>query len=232
MFGGTAFKGMTILKQMGDTPVCHVCSLGTRCQSSQLLLETGLKKESYPFDWVFSSPADIEHILDDDFRSFLNKEMYGGKGPDQCDHTLYGNRMFNHHNPKDNDDHYLYFTRCVGRFRELLGREKGKLFVMTFLNLENDAECVTDVRARAAQFNLYLSSKTCNYRLFVICHVPHCDVFGADVVDVGNIRFVTLHTTSLSDGVHLTDGHEDAMLRQLLLDGYDFKVESLDGSNE
>ena len=103
---------------------------------------------------------------------------------------------------------------------------------MTFLNLENDAECVTDVRAQAAQLNLYLSSKMCNYRLFVICHVPHCDVFDADVVDVGNIRFVTPHTTSLSDGVHLKDGHEDAMLRQLLLDGYDFKVESLDGSNE
>jgi hypothetical protein len=39
----------------------HVCSLGYLCQSSQILKQNGLKKCSYPFDWIFSNCDNIIH---------------------------------------------------------------------------------------------------------------------------------------------------------------------------
>jgi hypothetical protein len=56
----------------------------------------------------------------------------------------------------------------------------------------------------------------------------HCDA-DATIVDAGNIRFVTLSTTSVSDGIKLSDPHENHMLHRILLDSYTFAVETLDG---
>ena len=210
-----------------ELPICHVCSLGSLCQSSQLLQDTGLKRESYPFDWIFSNPTTIQCILDDDFGLFLHREKLIGISAGRCSHSVYGESMFNHHNPKDNDEHYRYFTRCIGRFRALLGREASKLFVMTFPNLERGD--ITDIQTQVARLNVYLSSKTCNYQIFVILHVHRCDAFDATIVDAGNIRFVTLSTTSVSDGIKLSDPHENHMLHRILLDSYTFAVETLEG---
>ena len=210
-------------------PVRHVCSLGSVCQSSRMLQDTGLKRESYPFDWTFSSPISIERVLDDDFGQFLQRDLFVGIGPTQCTHLVYGERMFNHHNPKDNEEHYDYFTRCVSRFRALLATDASKLFVMTFPNLDNDAGSVASIKAQVTRLTVYLSSKTRNFRLFVVCHVPRCDALGASVADVSNVRFVTLRTTSVSDGVALTDPRENSTLQRILLDSYTFEVEKLYG---
>ena len=215
-------------RETRDTmPVRHVCSLGSVCQSSRMLQDTGLKRESYPFDWTFSSPIGIERILDDDFAQFLQRDLFVGIGPTQCSHLVYGERMFNHHNPKYNEEHYAYFARCVSRFRALLANHESKLFVMTFPNLDNDAGSVESIKAQVSRLTVYLSSKTTNYRLFVVCHVPRCDAFCASVADVSNVRFVTLRTTSVSDGVVLTDPRENRMLQCLLLESYEFEVEKL-----
>lgn len=212
---------------MSIPTIRHVCSLGSVCQSSRLLQDIGLKRESYPFDWIFSNPINIERILDDDFFQFLNREQFVGIGPEQCSHSVYGDSMFNHHNPKDNEAHYLYFTRCVRRFRALLGRrDASKLFVMTFPNLE--CGTIAPIEAHVANLSVYLSSKTCNFRMFVILHVPRCDSFHASVVDASNIRFVTIRTVSVSNGVTLTDPHENLMLHRILLESYHFEVEKLD----
>jgi hypothetical protein len=115
----------------------HVCSLGPICQASQLCKSTDLKRESYPFDWIFSNPRNVMHILEDDFASFLNRELYvSNNHPSKCSHTLYRQSMFNHHNPKDNNEHFSYFIRCVERFRKLLGTESTKLFILIFGNVK------------------------------------------------------------------------------------------------
>ena len=73
-------------KKMGDGTiprVRHVCSLGTVCLSSRMLKDTGLKRESYPFDWTFSKPNIIERILEDDFGQFLHRDLLVGNGSNQ-----------------------------------------------------------------------------------------------------------------------------------------------------
>jgi hypothetical protein len=217
----------------GGAPIRHVCSLGSLCQSSMMLVDTGLKRESYPFDWIFSNPTTIERILDDDFGRFLQRDLLVGNGADQCSHLVYGERMlhhhkrmFYHHNPRDNDEHYMYFTRCVRRFRALLSSDASKLFVVTFPNLESGA--IAGLKTEVAQLNARLSTMTRNYQLFVILHVPHCDVFDASIVDASNVRFVTLSTKSESGGLLFTDPNENRMLHKILRDSYDFAVEKLE----
>ena len=64
----------------------HTCSLGQLCQSSQILKSIGLKKCSYPFDWIFSSCDNILHCIQDDFNIFLDKSYYISKSDKQCGH--------------------------------------------------------------------------------------------------------------------------------------------------
>lgn len=217
------------------TTINHICSLGMLCQSSQLCKSTKLKLESYPFDWIFSNPENIINILEDDFSSFLNKELYVSVNSSQCRHTLYdhvkyGHMLytFNHHNPKDNNDHYNYFTRCVERFRKLLSNESNKLFILTFSNLHNDLKYIEDLKKKVIQINDCISTKTKNHYMFVIFHIPHQDKYKVIILDINNIKFVFVYTKSTSGGIFLADQTEEKMLQKLLLDSYSFQIKKLE----
>ena len=115
----------------------HIVSLGSLCLTSKLLQSMGLKAESYPFDWIFSTPSMVAHCIDDNFASFLNKDFYlpvrQGKGR-QCHHTFYnsdqrGSPLFNHRDPSTDED-YDYLVRCVNRFRAVLQSPDRTLFVL------------------------------------------------------------------------------------------------------
>ena len=51
----------------------YVCSLGSLCHSAQILKNNNLKRCSYPFDWIFSSPNMVIDCISDDFKKFLDK---------------------------------------------------------------------------------------------------------------------------------------------------------------
>lgn len=218
--------------------ISHVCSLGNVCQSSKILKDIGFKKESYPFDWIFSSPANIINILEDDFTLFLNKELYvnmysrrfGKHRLDysKCGHKIYHNKMFFHHNPKDKENDYNYFIRCVNRFRQLLKKESNKLFVITFNNITEDLE---NIKKQIIELNNYMSTKTSNYYIFVICHIPNQKILKFDILDIDNIKFLFLYTKSHSNGIKLSDSKENEFLKNLLLKSYSFQIEKLDNTH-
>jgi hypothetical protein len=54
----------------------HIFSLGYRCSSAGILKSLGLKRESYPFDWLVSRLPIIEHCIQTDFREFLDSNNY------------------------------------------------------------------------------------------------------------------------------------------------------------
>jgi hypothetical protein len=107
-------------------------SLGQNCKTSWYLKQLGLKTESNPFDWIFSSPQIINHCISDEFATFLNKEniiTYSGKG--YMGHSAYHSQMFNHKNLMDD---YSYYQRCTARFMSLLSSSENNLFVMSLIN--------------------------------------------------------------------------------------------------
>ena len=217
--------------------ISHVCSLGNVCQSSQILKDTKLKKESYPFDWIHVNPANIINILEDNFSQFLNKELYEniysvkfGKYTcidySICGHKIYNSHMFFHHNPKNNDNDYNYFIRCVDRFKQLLKKESNKLFVITFPNLNN--EDIENKKNQVIELNNYISTKTSNYYIFVICHILNQKIFKFNILDIDNIKFLLLYTKNKSNGVKLVDLKENEILNNLLLESYSFQIEKLE----
>jgi len=98
-----------------------ILSLGRWCLSASLLKDCKLKTESYPFDWIHSSPKIIEECLLDDFRLFISPEHYINYGNEvrissrSCGHSLFGPIMFPHHDLRKEED-YNYFLRCIQRF--------------------------------------------------------------------------------------------------------------------
>lgn len=119
-------------------PVSHLVSLGSFCLPGLIFRENGLKRYSLPFDWIFSTPRMVRDCLTDDFTAFLDRRHYRSithewNGPAAV-HELYRERyglpaVFAHRDPTTEAD-YLYFTRCVTRFRQLMRSEDAKLFLI------------------------------------------------------------------------------------------------------
>ncbi|MGI3776371.1 MAG: DUF1796 family putative cysteine peptidase [Janthinobacterium lividum] len=112
-------------------PYRHAVSLGSNCYVSQMLKGQGLKRFSAPFDWVFSTPAMVEHCLRDDFATLLDRSLLealperpGAAGFELSENAFYRDsygvpRMFNHHDVTTDAD-YGYLSRCAGRLRGVL----------------------------------------------------------------------------------------------------------------
>ncbi len=103
------------------------CSLGNYCKTSMLLKDNKLKYESYPFDWMVTCIENIIHILQDDFKEFLNKNNYvaTSRGTKNSFYIKKTQELFPeiqsdhmHHNLFNSSD-YEYLERCVNRFKDL-----------------------------------------------------------------------------------------------------------------
>ena len=198
-----------------------VCSLGTVCLSSQLCIDLKLKLYSSPFDWIFSNPKNIIHILKDDFSSFLDKDQYVPITPTSCGHKLYDLNMFNHHNPKDNLENYDYFTRCIDRFKKLLSSSINKLFIISYINesISNFNKIIDEV----CELNEYLKTRTVNFYLFVIISIQN-NIRCHDITLHDNIRFLLFFTISKSDGGFFYKRDDNIYLQKILLNNYSFQI--------
>ena len=199
----------------------HVCSLGPFCHSSQILKQNGLKKCSYPFDWIFSSCDNIIHCLEDDFKIFLDQSFYNPISKTQCGHSYYHPQMFNHHNPLYNENDYQYFVRCVGRFKQLLVNPEHKLFTMIFVNKNNITE--NDFK-KIIDFNYIFKKYACNYTLLVIFHIRNKQYNYHEFTCIDNIHFLEIHTLSHSTGLHFTHGGDNDYLNWIINNHYHFNI--------
>lgn len=124
-------------------PVNHVVSLGSFCLPSMLCQDNGLRTYSLPFDWIFSTPQMVRDCLADDFAVLLDRRHYRSIADPKkndptreaaAEHDLFCERygipgLFAHRDPTREAD-YLYYVRCVTRFRQLLRSQDTKLFLI------------------------------------------------------------------------------------------------------
>jgi hypothetical protein len=162
----------------------YVVSLGCACNTSLYLKELGLKLFSLPYDWIFSNLNMIQHTIEDDFKSLLDLDLINSKKPKQAGHSYYHNRLFNHHNPKDNQNDYNYYQRCIAKFKTMLGSSDRKLFIHTiyqepekyyrhFLEFNSNFKKVNFEIEDAIKFNCFLKSLTENYTFLIIIQNPN-----------------------------------------------------------
>lgn len=199
----------------------YTCSLGTLCQSSQILKKNMYKTCSYPFDWIFSSSYIIIDCLEDNFNTFLDKSYYINISELQCGHSKYSYNMFNHHNPLINEDHYNYFIRCVNRFKTLLQKPEHKLFLMTFVNLDIIDE---NTKNEIIDFNNKFSKYTSNYTLLIIFHIRNKQENHHIFTYNDNIHFLELNTLSESSGLHFWNENDNNYLDNIIKSNYDFSI--------
>jgi hypothetical protein len=206
----------------------HVCSLGPVCQSSKLCKDVKLKQESYPFDWIFSCMSYVKHMIEDDFSMFLNKDLYVYNSHCKSGHQVYGSSMFNHHIPNIKDEDYMYFVRCVQRFRKLLLSDSNKLFVIIYPNCSSNPEEIETNKKSILELNEFLLTKTKNMYVFAIYHMPNQAEYKEVIEDMNNIKYIQLFTKHPSDGTCLIDKNENKLLQELLLNSYKFQVKKLE----
>lgn len=105
-----------------------VVSLGTICLTARALSNAEARAFAGPFDWIFSSPAVVAHIIEDDGCSFLDTAMYESLGqPNAGECAKIGHRVyspmlrkdivFNHHDPLNIPEDHAYFGRAFERLR-------------------------------------------------------------------------------------------------------------------
>jgi hypothetical protein len=199
----------------------YTCSLGTLCQSSQILKNNNLKKCSYPFDWIFSNPTNILHCIEDDFKIFLNKSYYKSISKTICGHKYYHPNMWRHHNPLKNKSDYDYYVRCISRFKELLKNQENKLFIMIFVN-KNDVD--EKLKNDIIDFNNKFSKYTQNYKLLTIFHIKDKKKNYHNLTHIDNIDFLELHTLSKSSGVKFINNNDNNYLNKIIIKTYNFNI--------
>jgi hypothetical protein len=130
-----AYKKLRNFASTNLDDLYEAVSIGENCSTAWYLKELNLKNSSYPFDWIFSSPAVVEHCIETDFLHYLNKsQMYESTDKKHAGHSLYHTSMFNHRSPLKSDEDYEYYVRCCERFRLLMASDRHCLFVLTLIN--------------------------------------------------------------------------------------------------
>lgn len=108
----------------------NIISLGPSCINSYYFKSKKYKKQSYPFDWIFSDLYIINHCLEDDFECFMDKSKHKTVSPTKSLHTTYKTKkdIFEHHNICSTNG-YSYFERCITRFRNIRELKGTSLFI-------------------------------------------------------------------------------------------------------
>ena len=206
-------------------PIKHICSLGKNCHGASLLKRNNWKKESYPFDWIFTNDKMIKHCIGNDFKIFLDKEYYPDKDENawQQSHSFYhpfsDDKTFNHHNPLCDKD-YGYFERCVERFRTLLKTNNFKVFIHM---ISNNDPINDNIRQKALELNNFLKEKTDNFALIYIIHtISTRQSYIFETND--NIHFIQVFTKSASNGKEFLLKEDNEFLDKLLNEVYIFNI--------
>ena len=129
------------------TPFSYAVSLGGGCFVARTMHLNGFRCAAGPFDYMVATPALVAHCLDDNFRSYLDKDQlrreHGGWGHNTlssyADASKHG-AIFQHYRP---DDWNETLPRRVERFRQVVSSTKRKLFV---LGNKTEPEYLEDVR--------------------------------------------------------------------------------------
>lgn len=146
-------------------------SLGTWCMASQYLKHAGIKKESYPFDWIKSSYDIIADCIDTNFQNFLNKKYLEyiciSQYP-QVNHLFYYIDMFWHHDPLNSSKDEMYFERCIQRFESLYDNDQLNVI---FLSIFHERPTMREIN----RIERCLKLKIKHFKLIILYNIEYND---------------------------------------------------------
>ncbi|HCA3523971.1 TPA: DUF4214 domain-containing protein [Klebsiella aerogenes] len=153
--------------------VKNIIPLGSHCLAASILKKYNLKKHSYPFDWIFSSPGVVYECLCDDFKTFMDKQHHisitGNRinnSPEQgATHkyfeSKYGTKEFFTHRDITLKENYEYYERTINRFLNALSSDDGKVFIIISRGQH-------DLTSNFDKISTKLNEKTKNFHLIAV----------------------------------------------------------------
>lgn len=98
--------------------------IGVNCASTYYLINNLLRKESFPFDWIYSSLSMIKHCIETRFSVFLDINEITSNHKYQSSNRFYGQNIdeeniFPHHNLTNKKIYKCYQKRCQ-RFLDII----------------------------------------------------------------------------------------------------------------
>ncbi len=208
----------------------YVCSLGFNCHTATFLKSNKLKLASYPFDWIVSDIRILYESLKDDFSDFLNRDLYLDLSQqNRCGHKKYCYNMFHHHNPLNKDTDYLYFNRCVNRFRNLLKTIDPKLFIITIINEEHGiGNSLTDEKKNIfIDFNNFFKNYTENYKILIIVNYSNKTCNNHKITNIDNLIFLEMDSLSKSSGTSFYNSIDNTYLSNIIKEIFKFNLKNI-----
>lgn len=206
------------------SPMAHV-ALGTFCHVASALRDTGLRRWTGPFDWIFSTPAMISACLADDFAAFLDPAQLASVAPAelahgakrQGRHPVYEARyglppLFNHHDPAASASDARSFERAVGRMRAALGPGgRNLLYMMSEIRWPEG-----EVAELAARLGRTASRNTLAILTVESGAAEHAWSAGEREIEGCRVLDVDIHTHSRSTGIAFSDPRDAPFLGAIL----------------
>ena len=233
---GPAISKLVTNRRAQLEPFNHVISLGSNCYTAWLIAALGLRRASYPFDWIFSTPDMVIDMIEDRFVHFLDPTCHA-RAPEDLYSTEHGgrtqhlgylrrfgvNNVFNHHDVLTSDG-LAYFSRCAARFHAVTSSSRKTLLLMV-----NTAGAIVPESFE----RLCHAINRCGDRNTLMCINVGCagDSFNmgmSEPFQYGRHRLRTYKSTSEMDGVRFINPLDDIVLRCAIMQ-YNFQ---LDGSNK
>lgn len=204
------------------------CSVGSFCQSAEILRSLGLREFSGPFDWMYINIDIIKHCLEDDFKSFLDKSNYQQiekpmtHNDSICGHSLYSplidykyetvpGAFFVHEDLTVNDEAYESYSRRIDRFRELI--KSDEKLVLLYMYKNREPENSEKALIEALLFTPFLDKYVKNYRLILIYH--SIGEQNHSLIKGHNLDFVNL-SASFSEGNKFREDADDIYVNQIV----------------
>lgn len=217
---------------MDKININYVIPMGLRCPTAFFLKQNGLKKTSYPFDWLKMYDLDVVlESLDDDFESFLDssnyidlENPYGRAKMPGCGHTSLTNSrdLFFHRDPRIPSD-YDYFKRCIDRFRLVLEKDHPKLFFASSCFLLNNEDFYNSL----IKLNNKLNEITSNFHIIGTHYLINSDLKrNVNIVENDKIKLLefTINSGMNRKFSQLANKVDRQYEKKKILELYDFKL--------
>lgn len=201
-------------------------SLGENCNSAWYLKESKNKEESYPFDWIFSSPNIVLHTITDNFSSFMDRAQITSLG-EKAGHNIYHNSLFNHRNPLSSNTNYSYYQRAVDRFINLINSSGQIIFVITVINefkkrkrwyngfTESMIPSFPQGLDSFSDLIYLLRSKNNKARFMFIEQYTECDMEIDISIKTDKVLWVKFSSFNKNTGVYYIDDVDDTIMKIL-----------------
>lgn len=205
-----------------------IIPLGNTCANATMIKMNGWRKYAFPFDWLLIDTKIINHCINDNFQTLLDKNYYiDGACVDNYGHAMYHPNLFMHKDVRK-PEHYQYLERCIKRFYIALNSiEHNKLFTIYY---RNHHATLTDDDMKEITSLVDTLHKHCkpDFNVLVIHNVSNVPKRDHTIVKLSDVvTILCLMTESCDHDVAFSNETDTQYFYDIVKSMYNFDIRSI-----